>query len=192
MSLNEARPSFEHPGFGDPPAIRRSTNSRASLCRSTAGFTYLAFMRDAAQPHGTFMGKHAKKSDDWRSTNRDAPWRNRASATPARFGSAKACGTRRDFPWHRGGPVDPTDCPWPRSGAVDCEPGDQAQLWQATLPCHPGEQESLATDAASQALSPGAPQGATLACGTEARAAMVTGADLWRFIAVSSFRRAAC
>src|SRR3982074_3479678 len=41
------------------------------------------------------------------------------------------------------------------------------------------DRERVGTGAASQALSPGAPQGATMACGAEARAAMVTGADLW-------------
>ena len=56
---------------------------------------------------------------------------------------------------------------------------DQAQRRQPTLPCQPGGQECVGTGAASQALSPGAPQGATMACGAEARAAMVTGADLW-------------
>src|SRR5260370_13255319 len=119
------------------------------------------------------------EEQDWRSANCDAPWRNRAGAPPESFGSAKAWGTRRDFPWHCGGPVDPTDCPWPWTGAVDCEPGDQAQRRQPTLPCQPGGQERVGTGAASQVLSPGAPQGATMACGAEARAAMVTGADLW-------------
>ena len=44
------------------------------------------------------------------------------------------------------------------------------------LPCQPGGQERLGTGAASQALSSGAAQRATMACGAEARAAMVTGA----------------
>jgi len=54
---------------------------------------------------------------------------------------------------------------------------DRAQRRPPTLPCQPGRAERLGTGAASQALSPGAPQRATMAGGAEARAAMVTGAD---------------
>src|SRR3979409_1107519 len=42
------------------------------------------------------------EEQDWRSANCDAPWRNRAGAPPKSFGSAKAWGTRREFPGHRG------------------------------------------------------------------------------------------
>ena len=77
------------------------------------------------------------------------------------------------------GLVDPTDCTWPWTSAVDGEPGAQAQRRQPMLPCQPGGQEGLGTGASSQALSSGTPQRATMACGAEAHAAMVTGADLW-------------
>ena len=53
-------------------------------------------------------------------------------------GSTKVWGTRRDFPWHCGGPVDPADRPGPRTGAIDSKPGDQAQRRQSGLSCKPG------------------------------------------------------
>src|SRR5215813_330830 len=66
------------------------------------------------------------EEQDWRSANCDAPWRHRAGAAPESFGRAQARGTRRDFPGHCRGPVDPTDCTWPWTSAVDGEPGAQA------------------------------------------------------------------
>ena len=36
------------------------------------------------------------------------------------------------------GPVDPTDRPGPRTGAIDSKPGDQAQRRQSGLSCKPG------------------------------------------------------
>ena len=61
---------------------------------------------------------------------------------PASRGRALAAlrlgGTRRDFPWHCGGPIDPADRPGPRTGAIDSKPGDQAQRRQAGLSCKPG------------------------------------------------------
>jgi hypothetical protein len=145
---------------------------------------------------------------DWGFSNSGVAWRHRAGAAPPSFSSPEARGTRGDFSWHCRGPVDPADCTWPWASTVDGEPGDQAQRRQPRLSCQPGGQECLATGTASQALSSGAAQGATMACGTEARAAMVTGADLrlakagvrdrpghadiQRSIAVCSFRRVAC
>src|SRR5262245_59074460 len=111
------------------------------------------------------------EEQDWRSANCDAPWRHHAGAAPESFGRAQARGTRRDFPWHCRGPVDPTDCTWPWTSAVDGEPGAQAQRRQPMLPCQPGGQAGLGTSAASQALSSGTPRRATMACGAEARAA---------------------
>ena len=47
-------------------------------------------------------------------------------------------GTRRDFPWHCGWPVNPADRPGARTGAIDSKPGDQAQRRQSGLSCKPG------------------------------------------------------
>src|SRR6476646_8554506 len=110
------------------------------------------------------------EEQDWRSANCNATWRNRAGTTPESFGSVKVRGTRRDFSWHCRGPVDPPDCNWPWTSAIDGEPGDQAQRRQPPLPCQPGGQERVGTGAAPQALSSGTPPRATMACGTEARA----------------------
>lgn len=74
---------------------------------------------------------------------------------------------------------DPYPLPMRLTSAVDGEPRAQAQWRQPMLPCQPGRQEGLRTGASSQALSSGTSQRATMACGAEARAAMVTGADLW-------------
>src|SRR5204862_9314 len=101
-----------------------------------------------------------------------------ASPTSASCCCAKVRGTRRDFPRHRRPPIDKADRPRDRTVAIDRKPGDQTELGLPGLSREAGRPACLGTGAAPQALSPGASQGATMACGTKTRAAMVAGTDL--------------